>query len=154
MLAGKPISERRAASSSTPTQCSRCGAPRSGESRCRKCGHEPREWRALAVVVFVLGTLALVVFVDGLTSAADIATMFVLLLGGLGMISAGLELTPDEHARKPSVSEEGFEFLWIAHRLPLRLARAWNVLFGLILLALPLAADFVGILTLIVSVWR
>jgi len=68
------------------------------------------------------------------TSFGTVVVLSMLLLAGLGCISEGLTLTPQGHDQKPEFGE-GYVWLWIAHRLPLRLASAWYVLWGLALLA-------------------
>ena len=54
-----------------------------------------------------------------------------LLIVGPGVIGYGLSLTAEEHAEKPDPGAEGYLGLWIAHHLPLRIARAWWVVLGL-----------------------
>lgn len=61
--------------------------------------------------------------------------MNLFLLAGLGFVSEGLTLTPEGRGEKPQFGDEGYVWLWIVYRLPLRLARVWSLLTGLALLA-------------------
>ncbi|HET7050315.1 MAG TPA: hypothetical protein VFI54_18770 [Solirubrobacteraceae bacterium] len=87
-------------------------------------------WLRPIVATVFLAPLAIAIFVDHF-GVSDVILMFILTLAGPGMVFYGLTLTAAEHSERPQRSDEGYLGLWIAHHLPLRLARAWWVIFGL-----------------------
>ncbi len=99
-------------------------APGRTESR------SPRGSRAAVLVVLVAG-LSIAIFLDKLRVGGILVLVFVLLIG-TGLIVRGLTLGPREHARKPRIFQQGYLGLSIAHHLPLRIARGWWVIWGLV----------------------
>ena len=110
-------------------------------------GHKSRLARqlepALALVV-IGGSLFMALFVDHF-GVAGILGVLLLLVAGPGTVLYGLTLSASEHATKPQWSEEGYLGLWIAHHLPLRLARAGWVILGLALSAVLMSILLSGI---------
>jgi hypothetical protein len=87
-------------------------------------------WVRAILVIALVAVLFIAIVVDGF-GIVDIVLVIILLLAGPGSILYGLRLSAAEHAERPDSSQEGYLGLWIAHHLPLRLARAWWVIFGL-----------------------
>jgi hypothetical protein len=80
-------------------------------------------WLRPIVATAILAPLAIAIFVDHF-GVSDIILVFILVLAGPCAVLYGLRLTAAEHAGRPDPSVEGYFGLWIAHHLPLRLARA------------------------------
>jgi hypothetical protein len=147
VLTEQLISDRRAASSGTPTQCSRCGAPTYAEPRCRECGPEtPGGWRwggrdgilaaALLLAAFV-ASCAIAIYKDG---CAGPVLLLILVVWGPGALIYGITLNETEHRRKPTRGEEGYVWLTVVGLLPLWMARliyiAWGSLWTIALVSL------------------
>lgn len=88
-----------------------------------------------AVLVVLVTSLSLAIFLDKLPIGGIIGLLFAVLTGA-GLIAYGLTLGPQDHADKPRVFQEGYVGLWIAHHLPLRLARGWWVVWGFVFLTI------------------
>jgi hypothetical protein len=88
----------------------------------------------VVIVAVIVGAEVIAIGVEKLPTD-QVFVMNLFLLAGLGFVSEGLTLTPQGRDEKPQFGDEGYVWLWIAHRLPLRLARVWSLLTGLALLA-------------------